>query len=101
MRLTTHAQDRWKQRCNHLCLSVEIGSSKPAGKPLLNRLRRSWERAQGVGTWPARHSYMVSPGGAVFIINDGIVVTVLLVRDIKHWSDRTARDDRIRRRAGL
>lgn len=101
MRLTTHAQERWKQRCDHLCLSVEIGSSKPAGKTLLNRLRRSWERSQGVGTWPAHHAYMVSTGGALFIVCDGTIITVLLVKDIKRWSNRTERDDRSRRRGSL
>lgn len=101
MRLTTHAEQRWKERCSHLCLSVEVQSCKPAGKSILNRLRRGWERSQGVGTWPANHDYLVSLNGVLFIISEGTVITVLLVKDIKRWSNRVVRDDRTRRRAGL
>ena len=101
MRLSIHAQQRWNERCGHLSLPVEIGSWRPASKATLNRLRRSWERSQGVATWPADHLYMTSPGGALFVIANDVVITVMLMRDIKRWHRRQDKDDRARRRGAL
>ena len=70
-------------------------------KALLNHLRRGWERSQGVGTWPAQHAYMTSPGGALFVIANDVVITVLLVREVKRWNRRRESDDRDRRRGAL
>ena len=101
MRLTDHARKRWRQRCSHLDIHDELAASRRAGKRLLNKLRRGWERAQGSGTWPTDRVYLVSPGGAVFIVCDGAIVTVVTTRDIKTWDHRAERDDRLRRRHAL
>jgi hypothetical protein len=61
MRLSTHAKERWQQRCSHLDLEAEWAAQRSASKRLLNMLRRSWERSQGVGTWPAHYDYWVTP----------------------------------------
>ena len=98
MKFTLHAQERWQQRCSHLDLQTELGRLRRAGKRILNALRSSWERAQGVGTWPAHQDYLTTPGGAVLIVCNGIVITVLTVRDIKRWERRRAKDDRQQRR---
>jgi hypothetical protein len=68
---------------------------------MLNRLRRSWERSQGVGTWPAHYSYLVSPSGVVFIVCDSVVLTVMVAKEIKMWTNRRRADDRMRRRNAL
>lgn len=98
MTLTPHAWQRWRQRCSHLDMDFEVAGLKRAGKRVLNTLRRSWERSQGVGTWPAHYNYLISPGGAVFIVCDGIVITVLTARQIKSWERRRSADDRLRRK---
>lgn len=98
MKFTLHARERWQQRCSHLDLQTEMGRLRRAGKRVVNTLRSSWERSQGVGTWPAHQDYLMSPSGVVFIVADGVVITVLTVRDIKRWGRRRAKDDRQRRR---
>jgi hypothetical protein len=101
MRLSPHARERWQQRCSHLDLQTELLGSRRAGKAILNRLRRGWERAQGVGTWPAHYAYLVSPSGAVFVACDGVALTVMLVREVKQWDNRRSAADRLRRKHGL
>ena len=101
MRLTPHAYQRWRQRCSHLDPDLEMAGLKRAGKGVINRLRRSWERAQGVGTWPAHQTYLVGPNGTLFIVVDGFVLSVMLVRDIKRWDSRRCKEDRTRRKHGL
>ena len=98
MRLSTHAKERWQQRCSHLDLEAEWAAQRPASKRLLNMLRRSWERSQGVGTWPAQYDYWVTPGGAVFVADCGAVITVMTIKDIKRWDQRATADDRLKRR---
>lgn len=101
MRLTNHARDRWQQRCSHLDLDGEWAERRRAGKRLLNMLRRGWERSQGVGTWPAHYDYLVTPGGAVFVSDCDVVITVMRIKDIKRWDNRTTTDDRLKRRHAL
>ncbi len=105
MILTAHARERWAQRCHGLDFYEELTGSKPAGKRIINLLRRGWERSQGVGTWPAHHDYRVSPNGVVFVIgSDGdtpVVVTVLRTREIKRWRAVAVADDRLRRKHAL
>lgn len=98
MRLSKHARERWEERCGSLDMDVEISTAKRASKAVLNRLRRSWDRSQGAGTWPADHDYLVTTGGCLFIVSCGVVITVLLLRDIKEWQRRRSRDDRERQR---
>lgn len=101
MRLTTHARGRWQQRCSHLDLYNELASARRAGKRLLNKLRRGWERSQGAGTWPIDRTYLVSSSGIVFIVCNEAIITVVTIRDIKAWDQRAERDDRLRRRHAL
>lgn len=101
MRLTNHARERWQQRCSHLDLDTEVANSRRAGKAVLNKLRRGWEAAQGVGTWPAEHAYLVTPGGCLFVVSEGIVITVMLVKEIKGWDSRRDKDERDKRRHRL
>lgn len=101
MILTAHARERWAQRCHGLDFYEELTNSKPAGKRIINLLRRGWERSQGVGTWPAHHDYRVSPNGVVFIVCNGVVMTILVMWEIKFWDRRRAADDRARRRHAL
>ncbi|OGR27290.1 MAG: hypothetical protein A2139_07855 [Desulfobacca sp. RBG_16_60_12] len=101
MWLTPHARVRWLQRCSHLDLDTEFDAAKRASKAMINRLRRGWERSQGVGTWPAHYDYLVSPGGAVFIACDGVVITIMRAKDVKQWDNRTVADDRLRRRHAI
>jgi hypothetical protein len=98
VRLSPHAWERWQQRCSHLDLQSEMSRLRRAGKRIINTLRSSWERSQGVGTWPAHQDYLLSPGGAVFIVCSGTVITVLTVREIKYWERRRIQADRQRRR---
>ena len=102
MRMTAHAQERWEQRCSHLDMESELANGRRAGKRLVNALRQNWERAQGVGTWPANHSYTVTPGGCLFVISEhGVIITVLLTKDVKRWGRQRMADDRLRRRGAL
>ena len=101
MRLTTHAKERWQQRCSHLDLEAEWAARRSASKRLINMLRRGWERSQGVGTWPASQDYLVTPSGCLFIIGNEVVITVLRIKDIKRWAARQDRDDRLNRRHAL
>jgi hypothetical protein len=101
VRLTTHARERWQQRCSHLDLYNELAGARRAGKRLLNKLRRGWERAQGQGTWPTNRQYLVTPSGIVFIVCEGSIITVVTIKDIKLWDHRAERDDRLRRRHAL
>lgn len=102
MRMTAHARERWEQRCSHLDMDAELAAGRRAGKRLLNALRQNWERAQGTGTWPAAHSYIVTPGGCLFVISDGgYIITVLLTKDVKQWGRQRTADDRLRRRGAL
>ena len=102
MILTAHAKERWAQRCHGLDFYEELTNSKPAGKRIINLLRKGWERSQGVGTWPAHHDYRVSPNGVVFVIGEAfgtpMVITVLTVRDLKRWERRRLNEDRLRRK---
>ncbi len=102
MILTAHARERWAQRCHGLDFYEELTGSKPAGKRIINLLRRGWERSQGVGTWPAHHDYRVSPNGVVFVIRGGdTVVTAMTVRDIKRWDTKRCADDRLKKKRAL
>lgn len=101
MELTAHARQRWLQRCRHLDYDAEVAALRRAGKTTLNRLRRSWERSQGVGTWPAHYDYLVGPSGTLFVVVDGHVLTVMLLREVKYWDNRRSKDDRLRRRHAL
>ena len=98
MELSSHARLRWLQRCGHLDFSTEVAGLRRASKRTLNRLRRGWERSNGVGTWPAWYDYLVSPGGALFISDEGSVLTVLLLREVKQWDNRRSMDDRLKRK---
>lgn len=101
MKFSTHAWQRWQQRCSHLDLTVEVDGARRAGKAMLNRLRRNWERAQGVGTWPASQDYLVTPGGCLLVVGNEVVITVMMVRDLKQWGARQDREDRLKRRNAL
>ena len=101
MRLSTHARQRWQERCAHLELDEELATLRRASKATLNRLRRGWERSNGVGTWPASHDYFVSQNGVIFIEAGGQAITVLLVRDVKRWDVRRSIDDRLRRKHAI
>ena len=101
MKFSTHAWQRWQQRCNHLDVAVEVDNARRAGKGMLNRLRRNWERAQGSGTWPASHDYLVTPGGCLFIVSNEVVITVMMVKELKQWGARQTREDRMKRRNAL
>lgn len=85
MILTAHAKERWAQRCHGLDFYEELTNSKPAGKRIINLLRKGWERSQGVGTWPAHHDYRVSPNGVVVVACGELVVTVMRTRQVKTW----------------
>lgn len=102
MILTAHAKERWAQRCHGLDFYEELTNSKPAGKRIINLLRRGWERSQGVGTWPAQHDYLVSANGVVFIIGEAFgtptVITVMRTKEIKQWRSQATVDDRLRRK---
>lgn len=98
MYLTKHARARWNERCDGLDIDDEILAAKRASKSVINRLRRSWDRSQGAGTWPASNNYLVSPSGCLFIVDGQAVITVLLLREIKAWSQRRSKDDRERKR---
>ena len=102
MILTAHAKERWAQRCHGLDFYEELTNSKPAGKRIINLLRKGWERSQGVGTWPAHHDYRVSPNGVVFIIGEAfgtpMVITVMRTKEIKQWRSQATVDDRLRRK---
>lgn len=101
MRMTRHAQERWQQRCSHLDLATELAGARRAGKRILNKLRSGWERAQGIGTWPAHYDYFTSVNGVVFVTCDGAVLTVMRTKDVKRWNNRHNQDDRLRRRHAL
>ena len=98
MKFTLHAQERWQQRCSHLDLTSELAKVKRASKRVVNTLRGNWERARGVGTWPAHQDYLTTPGGAVLIVCNSIVITVLTVRDLKRWERYRLNEERLRRR---
>lgn len=98
MRLSRHARERWEQRCAGMDMNAEITGAKRASKAVLNRLRQSWDRSQGTGTWPGQHDYLVTPSGCLFIVCGEVVITVLLLRDIKIWRNRRMKDDRERKR---
>ena len=40
MILTAHAKERWAQRCHGLDFYEELTNSKPAGKRIINLLRK-------------------------------------------------------------
>lgn len=105
MILSNHAKARWGQRCHGLDFYDEYTGAKRAGKSVLNKLRKGWERGHGVGSWPAQHDYLVSANGVVFIIDDSegtaVLITVLRTKELKQWRTRATIDDRLRRKHAL
>ena len=105
MILSDNAKARWGQRCHGLDFYDEYTGAKRAGKSVLNKLRKGWERGHGVGSWPAHHEYLVSTNGVVFIIGDSegtaVLITVLRTKELKQWRTRATIDDRLRRKHAL
>lgn len=95
MILSNHAKARWGQRCHGLDFYDEYTGAKRAGKSVLNKLRKGWERGHGVGSWPAHHEYLVSTNGVVLVVGrDEVIITVLNMADIKRWERRRKRERR-------
>ena len=105
MILSAHAKERWAQRCHGLDFYDEFTGARRAGKSVLNKLRKGWERGHGVRTWPAQHDYLVSANGVVFIIGEAfgtpMVITVMRTKEIKQWRNQATVDDRLRRKHAL
>lgn len=55
MILSAHAKERWAQRCHGLDFYDEFTGARRAGKSVLNKLRKGWERGHGVGTLSLIH----------------------------------------------
>ena len=50
MRLSEHAKQRWDERCSDLNLEDELVTLRPAGRPLLRKLRWLWENMHGAAS---------------------------------------------------
>ena len=77
---TCHARSRWVERFPALCPVEEFGSSKLAKKGI---------RAMVGGRSKLRHGcrYRVSKHGAIFVLRNGAIVTVMRAA-FSVWKDR-------------
>ena len=102
MILSAHAKERWAQRCHGLDFYDEFTGARRAGKSLLNKLRKGWERGHGVGSWPAHLDYLVSANGVLFVIGEAegapVLITVMRTKELKQGRVRAAVEDRLRRK---
>lgn len=78
MRMSRHAQERWRERHPTLDPATEFASARRAGKRL--RLLLAGRHQEGD---PVRH-YLLTTNGVVFIVSEsGVVITVLRLAEAK------------------
>lgn len=86
MRLSDHAKVRWQQRCPELIAEDELATLRPAGKALIRMLTWLWADMHEAKDKPAPgRRFLVSANGAVLVVVDDLVVTVMRARQIKLW----------------
>jgi len=86
MNFSNHAMNRWRQRCPHLNALVELEDLRRPSKAIVNCLRRLTLAKKQGSEWHPQCTYHRTPGGAILIVRNDVVVTVYTVREIKKWT---------------
>ena len=92
MRLSDHAKLRWRQRCPDLVVEDELATLRGAGKPIIRMLNWLWDDRHRKDERPdPGRRIMVSANGAVVIVCEDLVVTVMRSRQVKEgYEERRA-----------
>ncbi len=86
MRLSDHAKARWRERCPELIVEDELATLRAAGKSVIRMLNWMWDDMHERKDKPdPGRRIMVSANGAVLVVVDDLVVTVMRSRQIKAW----------------
>lgn len=86
---------RWQQRCSDLSLDDELSQLRRPGKKIREVLQAAWQRSQPDEQFPPDRRYMVSTGGVIVVIGqDNIVITVMVLAEVKSWERRRRRTKR-------
>lgn len=88
MIFTHHGWQRWNERCSHLHLDTELDGAKRPSKKIRALIHYACHRQGNDGQ---TRSYLLTPGGAVLVVDEDKVVTAFTLRDAK-------RRGRLRRR---
>lgn len=95
MILTHHAAQRWAERCAGLDLAHELSRLRRPSKKIRELLSSSWARNQGPDFDTSSRCYLLTASGVVLVVGEeNVVVTVLLVADVKRWERRRKRERR-------
>lgn len=100
MRLSDHAKTRWRERCPELIVEDELATLRAAGKSVIRMLNWMWDDMHERKDKPdPGRRIMVSANGAVMVVVDDLVVTVMRARQIKAWYNERRRMKDWRERA--